>query len=109
MANLLEILPELEERHDVKIVAVTSPPIIRGSWMRKKAGKPCFRGEERQYVTTLHNGWPGFPSTHFLLPGDYPEARDRGNGEVLAIRPSPMRSTAMPVSMAEGLRKENYC
>ena len=28
MANLLEILPELEERHDVKIVAVTSPQLF---------------------------------------------------------------------------------
>jgi transketolase len=73
MANLLEVLPEIEKRWDVKIVAVTSPQLFED--LRKndpeKADAILCDGE-RQYVTTLHNGWPGFLYP-FLLPADYPE------------------------------------
>jgi transketolase len=77
MANTLEILPELEERHDVKIVAVTSPQLYEE--MRRQDPARADRilsDEERQYVVTLHNGWRGFLYP-FLLPGDY-EARVHG-------------------------------
>jgi len=73
MANLLEILPELERRWDVKIVAVTSPQLFEE--LRKKdpeMADAVLSDGERQYVTTLHNGWPGFLYP-FLLPGDWEE------------------------------------
>ena len=71
MANLLDILPDLEKRWDVKIVAVTSPQLFEE--LRRtdseKADAVLSDGE-RQYVTTLHNGWSGFLHP-FLLPADY--------------------------------------
>ncbi len=77
MANLLEILPDLEKRWDVKIVAVTSPQLFEE--LRRddpeKADAVLAEGE-RQYVTTLHNGWPGFLYP-FLLPADH---QDRAIG-----------------------------
>jgi len=73
MANVLEILPELEERSDVKIVAVTSPQLFEE--LRRtdppKANE-IFPDEDREYAITLHNGWRGFLYP-FLLPGDYSE------------------------------------
>jgi transketolase len=71
MANLLKTLPEIEERADVKIVAVTSPQLFEE--LRRddpeKANSILSDGE-RQYVVALHNGWRGFLYP-FLLPGDY--------------------------------------
>jgi transketolase len=73
MANLLEIVPELERRFDVKIVAVTSPELFEELRREdpEKADAVLSDGE-RQYVVTLHNGWPGFLYP-FLLPADYVE------------------------------------
>ena len=71
MANVLEILPEIEEKADVKIVAVTSPQLYEE--LRRhhpKKAQEILPDEERQYVVALHNGWPGFLYP-FLLPGDY--------------------------------------
>ena len=71
MANLLKVLPDLEETADVKIVAVTSPQLyeeLRAS--DPKQANEILSDEERQYVVTLHNGWPGFLYP-FLLPADY--------------------------------------
>lgn len=71
MANLLAILPDVEKRYDVKIVAVTSPQLFEE--LRKtdqEKADAIFPDGERQYVTTLHNGWPGFLYP-FLLPADY--------------------------------------
>jgi transketolase len=73
MANLLEVLPEIEKRWDVKIVAVTSPQLfeeLRRDDPEKADAILC--DGERQYVITLHNGWPGFLYP-FLLPADYEE------------------------------------
>lgn len=71
MANLLEILPEIEEDADVKIVAVTSPQLYEDLRQRDPAkASSVLSDEERQYVVTLHNGWPGFLHP-FLLPPDY--------------------------------------
>ena len=75
MANVLEILPELEEREglDVKIVAVTSPELyeeLKEKYPQK--AQAILSDEERQYVITLHNGWPGFLYP-FILPPDYPK------------------------------------
>ncbi len=71
MANLLEILPDVEQAADVKIVAVTAPALfeeLRDRDPRQAAG--ILSDEERQHVVTLHNGWPGFLYP-FLLPADY--------------------------------------
>ncbi len=71
LANLLEVLPEIEETADVKIVAVTSPQLYED--LRRtdpKQANEILSDQERQYVVTLHNGWPGFLYP-FLLPGDY--------------------------------------
>ena len=71
MANTLAILPEIEEQFDVKIVAVTSPQLYE-ELRQANPGKAqeILSDEERQYVVTLHNGWPGFLYP-FLLPADY--------------------------------------
>jgi len=77
MANVLEILPELERQWDVKILAVTSPELFEE--LRREDPEKAdaiFPDGERQYVTLLHNGWPGFLYP-FLLPADY---ADRTNG-----------------------------
>ena len=71
MANTLEILPEIEERFDVKIVAVTSPQLYEE--LRRDnptKAREILADDERQYVVTLHNGWPGFLYP-FLLPADF--------------------------------------
>ena len=81
MVNVLEILPELEEKEgfDVKIVAVTSPELYEELRERDpQKAQSILSDEERQYVTTLHNGWPGFLNP-FILPADYPK-------KVLGIR-----------------------
>jgi transketolase len=71
VANLLEVLPQLEEAADVKIVAVTSPELFEELRERDpKAAEEVLSDEERRYVVTLHNGWPGFLYP-FLLPSDY--------------------------------------
>ena len=71
MANTLEILPEIEERFDVKIVAVTSPQLYEELRQKDPAkAEAILSDEERRYVVTLHNGWRGFLYP-FLLPGDY--------------------------------------
>ena len=71
MANTLEILPEIEERFDVKIVAVTSPQLYEELKQKDPAkADAILSDEERRYVVTLHNGWRGFLYP-FLLPGDY--------------------------------------
>jgi transketolase len=73
LANVLEILPELEQNYDIKIVAVTSPELFEE--LREKdpqKANAIFSDEDRQKVITLHNGWPGFMHP-FALPGDYPK------------------------------------
>jgi transketolase len=70
LANTLEILPEIEDTRDVKIVAVTSPQLYE-ELRRKdpKTAREILADEERQYVVALHNGWKGFLYP-FLLPAD---------------------------------------
>jgi transketolase len=73
LANVLEILPELEQNYDIKIVAVTSPELFEE--LREKdpqKANAVFSDEDRQRVVTLHNGWPGFLHP-FVLPADYPK------------------------------------
>jgi transketolase len=71
MANLLKVLPDIEETADVKIVAVTSPQLYEELRARDpKQANEILSDDERQYVVTLHNGWPGFLYP-FLLPADY--------------------------------------
>jgi len=70
LANTLEILPEIEDARDVKIVAVTSPQLYEE--LRRKrptTAQEILADEERQYVVALHNGWKGFLYP-FLLPAD---------------------------------------
>jgi transketolase len=72
MANVLEILPEIEADWDVKIVAVTSPQLFEEMRRNDPAkAESVLADDERALVTTLHNGWPGFLYP-FLLPPDYP-------------------------------------
>ena len=71
LANVLEILPEIEINYDVKIVAVTSPELfeeLRQTNLEK--ANAIFSDEDRERVITLHNGWPGFLNA-FALPRDY--------------------------------------
>lgn len=73
MANVLAVLPELEERIDVKIVAVTSPQLfedLRRSDPEK--ARAIFSEDDRRIAITLHNGWRGFLYP-FLLPEDHAE------------------------------------
>jgi transketolase len=73
MANVLQILPELMETLDVKIVAVTSPELyVELREKNPEKAKEILSDEERQYVITLHNGWSGFLDP-FILPADYPK------------------------------------
>ncbi len=72
MVNVLEILAELETQNfDIKIIAVTSPELYE----ELKENNPVkaneiLSDEERKYVITLHNGWPGFMHP-FIATGDY--------------------------------------
>ncbi len=71
MANLLEVMPAIEERVDVKVVAVTSPQLyeeLRQTDPQK--AQAILSDEEREYVITVHNGWRGFLYP-FLLPADH--------------------------------------
>jgi transketolase len=73
MANVLEILPAIEERADVKIVAVTSPELYEELRQSNPAkAEEILSAGERQYVMTLHNGWRGFLYP-FLLPAGHAE------------------------------------
>jgi transketolase len=77
MHNLVKTLPEIERAFDVKIVAVTSPQLYEDLARTDPAkAQAILADEERQYVVTLHNGWPGFLYP-FLLPGGY-QARVHG-------------------------------
>ena len=72
MANVLEILPDLEERADVKIIAVTSPQLFEELRRTDPAkAEAILSAGERQHVIALHNGWPGFLYP-FLLPANHP-------------------------------------
>ena len=71
LANVLEILPELEKDFDVKIIAVTSPELFEE--LKKNDPQKAdliLPDDERLHVITLHNGWPGFLH-RFLLPPNY--------------------------------------
>ncbi|SPE27928.1 fragment of transketolase (part 3/3) [Candidatus Sulfopaludibacter sp. SbA3] len=71
MANVLQIVPELEERVDLKIVAVTSPQLYEELRQRDpRKAREIFSDEDRQIAITLHNGWRGFLYP-FLLPADH--------------------------------------
>lgn len=71
MANVLEILPDLEKELDIKIIAVTSPELFAELRQTNPAkAQAILPDDERQYVMTLHNGWSGFLDP-FLLPADY--------------------------------------
>src|SRR5581483_6900072 len=71
MANLLEVLPDIEEKADVKIVAVTSPQLYEElRHHNPKQAQEILADEERPRVIALHNGWSGFMFP-FLLPGDW--------------------------------------
>jgi len=71
LANVLEILPELEQSLDIKIVAVTSPELFEELRQNNpQKANAIFSDEDRQRVITIHNGWPGFMHP-FALPADY--------------------------------------
>ena len=71
LANVLEIILDLEKNYDIKILAVTSPELFEElRQIDPKKADSIFTNEDRQRVITLHNGWPGFLYP-FALPGDY--------------------------------------
>ena len=71
LANVLAILPELEQTLDIKIVAVTSPELFVELRQNDPAkASEIFSDEDRQNVVTIHNGWSGFLDP-FILPADY--------------------------------------
>jgi len=71
LANVLEMLPELETDFDIKIVAVTAPELFEELRQTDPAkAHTIFSDEDRGRVVTLHNGWPGFLYP-FMLPSDY--------------------------------------
>jgi transketolase len=104
MANVLEILPELEKDLDIKIIAVTSPELFE-ELREKNPGKAnsILSDEEREYVVTLHNGWPGFLNP-FVLPGDY-EKRIFGVKKFLKSGP-PSEVYKLAEFDPEGLKKK---
>lgn len=70
MANVLEIMPELEQEFDIKIIAVTSPELFEElSEKNPEKAASILPDEEKKYVITLHNGWPGFLHPFILPPG----------------------------------------
>jgi transketolase len=71
MANVLEVLPEIEDKADVKIIAVTSPQLYEE--LRRhdpQKAQQILSDDERRSVIALHNGWSGFLYP-FLLPADW--------------------------------------
>ncbi|MFA6565463.1 MAG: thiamine pyrophosphate-dependent enzyme [Candidatus Paceibacterota bacterium] len=77
VANLLKALPQIEEKYDVKIIAVTSPELFEELRERDpEKAEAILSDEERKVVVTLHNGWPGFMHA-FVLPSDH---KDRAYG-----------------------------
>ncbi|MDP2648115.1 MAG: 1-deoxy-D-xylulose-5-phosphate synthase N-terminal domain-containing protein, partial [Candidatus Yanofskybacteria bacterium] len=73
MANIIELLPELEAEVDVKLVAVTSPELFEELRVCDPAkAESIFSYEELDHTLALHNGWPGFLYP-FMLPKDHAE------------------------------------
>jgi len=71
MANVLQVLPAIEETLDVKVVAVTSPQLFEELRRTDPAkADAVISAEDRANAITLHNGWRGFLYP-FLLPGDH--------------------------------------
>ena len=71
LANTLEILPEIEQNYDVKIVAVTSPELFEElRQTNPEKANSIFSDQDREVVITLHNGWSGFLNA-FALPKDH--------------------------------------
>lgn len=71
MANTLELLPELENEFDVKLLAVTSPELFEELKVTNPAkADSIFNDSEREHTITIHNGWPGFLYP-FMLPANY--------------------------------------
>jgi transketolase len=71
LANVLMVLPEIEEKADTKIVAVTSPELFVELRRTDPAkAQEILSDEDRQNIITMHNGWSGFMDP-FILPADY--------------------------------------
>ncbi len=107
MANLLKILPEVEEQWDVKVVAVTSPQLF-DELRRSDPGKAegIYSASDRQCAVALHNGWSGFLYP-FLLPADY---TDRVFGmDEFSRSGKPDEIYRAAGFDAEGLRKKLLC
>lgn len=77
MANTLEVVPDLENNYDVKIIAVTSPELFQELEQNDpQKAEAIISDEERRSVIAIHNGWKGFLYP-FLLPADH-QARSLG-------------------------------
>jgi len=104
LANVLEILPQLEENYDIKIVAVTSPELFEElRQVNPQKANEILSDEDRERVVTLHNGWPGFLNP-FILPKDY-EKRVIGITKFLKSGP-PAEVYKYAEFDSEGLKKK---
>ncbi|TRZ52718.1 hypothetical protein D4R99_02280 [bacterium] len=71
VANLIQALPRIEKKFDVKIIAVTSPELFEELRSRDPMKAWAIMSEhERAHVVVLHNGWPGFMNA-FILPSNH--------------------------------------
>lgn len=104
MANVISILSDLTAKFDIKIIAVTSPELFE-EFRRNdpKKANEILSDDERQYVTTLHNGWSGFLN-RFILPADY-EARTLEIDKFLKAGP-PAEVYKLGKFDAEGIKEQ---
>lgn len=71
MANTLEVLPEIQEQYDAKLIAVTSPELFEElRETNPEKAQSILADDEREKVIAIHNGWKGFLYP-FILGKDY--------------------------------------
>ena len=76
--NLLQVLPELENKNlDIKVVVVTSPELFSDLKKKNKnKAENIFNSADRKVCITLHAGWKGF--LRDFLDNDYFDERSIG-------------------------------
>jgi len=71
LANLLKVLPKIEERYDVKVVAVTSPELFEELYEKSPlVADAIWSDADRKRGLVFHNGWKGFMHS-FILPENH--------------------------------------
>ncbi|PIR78604.1 MAG: hypothetical protein COU28_00765, partial [Candidatus Magasanikbacteria bacterium CG10_big_fil_rev_8_21_14_0_10_36_16] len=76
--NLLQVLPELENKNlDIKVVVVISPELFSDLKKKNKnKAESIFNSDDRKVCVTLHAGWKGF--LRDFLDNDYFDERSIG-------------------------------